>query len=302
MSEDVLTLRCVAPSTAKGTRQALIEAVEVIAREFEPQADVDAGWKGKHARLVIENASFDKAVIERMLGALEALGASKAHAEAWLESVGEELVYARTDDALHVFQSIEELELERKRLAEKARAVAAPLAFDYGKAGVAETALLRLTVQAKGKRARLAEAFRTALPRTPEAAEAFQAAILPLFSSKDHHFEWCRFRWADGDKWTHGPADLIRGLVFVEERESDLYLGFDLAGLDLIDPDAWNPMAEFEWLLFIARHLNGVRKAWVKVRYDWRVEEEAYGYWPLPTDEPVLSTRPLSDDADWPPM
>lgn len=292
MSEDHARIQFSVERPINKKREAIVSLISEYTQECG--GTVNFNEEGCRVRVDIEFCSLGFGEIEAILLGLEKLGATNVICASWFDNVGEKAVSSLFDGKLETFGTLDELEEYREEVNRKK---VPPL--DYGKDRRNQTAIVRMKIKSEAKRKKLVGFFRDAIGIRPDSGfDRFMAGFDGLVKSKTHDVQWCKFRWSDEQYWYCGPSALIFGLIAVAEDGDFVYLGFDLDGLELHGERTRE--AEFEALVFVLFALDGVSKAWVKVRPGSNTARELYAFHPALGGESALYKQPVTDETDWP--
>ena len=244
-------------------------------------------------KLHIEFFSGQEAEIQQIIECLSQNKCQNIHANLYLDSTGDTSFYKMYDEKLMHFESKKDY---REHIADS---VSLPEEnFDYGRQRTDHTCMIRLRIKAKSKRKIIYDTFANYIGMLAKDKETydkfvneFNALIKP--QSKDS-ISWF------GDGGNGAPKSLIKGLVFVKEFGTSLYLGFDLTACPDLDFKAtgfYSPAEkQFEELFYVFKEVAGVSKTWIKIHPGDNVGFEFYGCNPGMGDSPSLWGDPVTPE------
>ncbi len=271
---------------------------ESIIKKYAAQAgceEVEFSTNDSRLTARIPFCSMDENTLEELMKKLSSHVVTDLSCRTWFDTVGEERVSCLIDNKIESFESMEDMNDYIEEITNPNNFND----FDYGKVMNNKTAIIRLQIKAKGKRANAFELFDSYLRSKSDAKHDDFCRSFDLMSSAElHDVKWCAFKWKEKEHWYQGPRNLIRGLLFVEEKDKFLYLGFDLAGLDVHEERSREQ--DIEHLTFVMNSVQGVSKVWIKFRPEENTTNELYIFHPGMGDEPMVLIRSLTRDSQWP--
>jgi hypothetical protein len=243
---------------------------------------------------------YDKE-IKRALQLVRKFGFSTSHAKLFLESSGETALFKIFDNKLMKFESKKDF---REHIEDGKSLPDVP--FDFGRSRLSHTCIVRLRVKAKSRRSSIYETFKNCvgkLAQDPVHYQKFVNEFSGLIKPKEKdQVEWCQLMLQGQPiPETNGPSSLIKGLVFVEEFGTSLYLGFDLTACLDLDFDSsrklYSPAErQFQNFYWILKEVSGVSKVWFKIHPGDNVGYELYGCNPGMGDSPTLFGEKVSPE------
>ena len=166
------------------------------------------------------------------------------------------------------------------------------ISINYEKESKKNTVLIRLHIKSKRKRKKLFDFFSSTINSFD--IEYFKEHFNSFVKSKTHDVEWCKFKWKDDDSWNIVYSEkLSNSISDVIDIDDFLILAFNL---DKISKDSTTKLDDFIWYIF--KVLDGVKKVWVKYRL--KNGKEQYLYFPGMGDESFFVDKKISNDNDWP--
>ena len=271
--------------------ESLLKEVELLSLE-----NTELAIEEKSVKIFIEFFDGQEVEIQQILEFLKQNDFENAHANLWLDSTGDTSFYKMYDEKLMHFESKKEY---REHIADS---VSLPEeSFDYGRQRTDHTCMIRLRIKAKSKRKIIHDTFANytgMLAKDKETYDKFVSEFNALIKpqSKDS-ISWF------GDGGNGAPKSLIKGLVFVKEFGTSLYLGFDLTASPDLDFKAsgrfnlYSPAEkQFVELFYVFKEVAGVSKTWIKVHPGDNIGYEFYGCNPGMGDSPSLWSDPVTPE------
>jgi hypothetical protein len=244
----------------------------------------------------IEFFSGQESEIQQILECLRQNNCQNVHANLYLDSTGDTSFYKMYDEKLMHFESKKDY---REHIADS---VSLPEeSFVYGRQRTDHTCRIRRRIKAISKRKIIHDAFANytgMLAKEKEIYDKFVTEFNALIKpqSKDS-ISWF------GDGGNGAPKSLIKGLVFVKEFGTSLYLGFDLTASPDLDFKAsgrfnlYSPAEkQFAELFYVFKEVAGVSKTWIKVHPGDNIGYEFYGCNPGMGDSPSLWSDPVTPE------
>lgn len=276
--------------------------------------------EGPKQILIYDFTEIDEAALDDFFEVARGAGVAELVVNAVSRSAGERL-FANPGGGVELFVSREELEaargipdgeeLEAARgipeggALEAARGIPegealeavrgipdeAPMTFDFGGRGDANTLLVRLHVARGERKSEIVEMFRPLEDfRTPKLITAFEEQFASYTSeSGERPVKWPAYYGGDG-QWHFGPDNILDGFMFVAENGEYVYLCFDMTNINRDQASMENFVGVFRPAFF------GTHRVWAKLRTVSGEKEKFY----FEAGEGIQSVlRARTEDSDW---
>lgn len=292
MSEDSLRIEIKSKSFPKSKKTDFEKIIKKYTSDDGNKLEIK--YSRQRAIYSIDFFSLDEESIGQLLGELEKAGASDVIAIGWFDNVGEEVIYKRIKNKLMQFSSSQELEDWLKEI----NSPKTELKFDYGKEREDQTALIRLDINAKSKREKIKELFKLLLNNSEESYANFCSSFEAMVNSKTHDVKWFAAKWKEHEEWYESDlsGEFIKNVKFVFDGENEVYVGIDIADINLATDD-W--LEKVDGIAALIHWLDGVKKVWIKIR-PGRMEREIFTCYPNPWGQEFYAQRrKITAENEW---